>query len=149
MALQEIVERLRSDIDVSRVTLRQERPDAADEAVFPVTHESTAPGVGSIVDLETPNMAGQPVVLEVLAGNQVVQPDCVAEFVDDEPFHVMLGLYGGMRAQIVTPVVIGGATRGIVSAHELRRTREWTDSEVARCRDAVERVRAELTHGPS
>ena len=53
-------------------------------------------------------MARQPVVLEVQQGRQVVQPDCLAA--SDEPhFREMLELYGGLRSQIVTPIVREGA----------------------------------------
>ena len=147
MPLQEIVDRLREELEVSRVTLRQECPGTTGDGVFPVTHESCDQGVGSIIGLETPSMPGQPVVLQVQAGNQVVQKDCAAEFLGDEPFHVMLELYGGMKAQIVTPIAVDGSTRGAISAHELRHIREWTHAEIALCTAAADRARAELTRG--
>ncbi len=143
MPFQEIIESLLADLEGSRVTLRQE----TEGALFPVTHEALAGDAGSIIGVETPNMAGQPVVLRVLAGQQVIQPDCEAEFVDDAPFQQMLGIYGGMRAQIVTPVVIDGATKAIISLHVLGETREWTDAGAARCRAATDAVRAALTSG--
>ncbi|MGI9659204.1 MAG: hypothetical protein ACR2OD_09880 [Gaiellaceae bacterium] len=127
----------------SRVTLRQE----TDGDVFPVTHEALAPGAPSIVGVETPNMAGQPVVLRVLAGQQVIQGDCVSEFVDDQPFQDMLELYGGMRAQIVTPIVIEGATKAIISLHLLGETRDWTGADAARCQVAVDDVYRALSAG--
>ena len=87
----------------------------------------------SIRGVTTPGMARQPVVLRVLAGEQVVQDDCDSCFPDDEPFHAMLRLYGGMRAQIVTPLVRDGATAAILSLHELRGPRRWSADEVAAC----------------
>lgn len=143
MALQDTLETLLTDLDASRVTLRQE----ADGDVFPVTHEALAGGAPSIVGVETPNMATQPVVLRVLAGQQVIQNDCRTEFVDDAPFHDMLEVYGGMRAQIVTPIVMDGATRAIISVHLLGATREWSTDDAARCKTATEDVLAELTAG--
>ena len=143
MPLQEVLQSLLSDLDGSRVTLRQE----TDGDVFPVTHEALATGAGSIIGLETPNMATQPVVVRVLDGQQVIQSDCRSEFVDDAPFHEMLGLYGDMRAQIVTPMVIDGATRAIVSLHVLSETRAWSRADAARCQTAVDAVHAELTAG--
>ena len=134
MAIQEIIEELLDDLGGSRVTLRQDTPGA----VFPVTHEALAGGAPSIIGLETPNMAGQPVVLRVLAGQQVIQNDCASEFSDDKPFQDMLGLYGGMRAQIVTPIVMDGATKAIISLHLLGETREWTEADAARCQSAVD-----------
>lgn len=140
MPLQEIVESLLADLEGSRVTLRQETAGS----VFPVTHEALAEGAPSIIGVETPNMAGQPVVMRVLEGRQVIQRDCRAEFVDDQPFQDMLEIYGGMRAQIVTPVLIGDATKAIVSLHVLGNTREWTEADSARCQAASDAVRAAL-----
>ena len=136
MSIQSELESLLAATGASRVTLRQETPGE----VFPVTHEALAPGVGSLVGVETPNMAGQPVVLRVAQGQQVVQDDCGAEFTDDGPFHAMLELYGGMRAQIVTPIVRGGRTVAVVSLHQLGRTRSWSDAEIALCRRTAGRI---------
>ena len=123
----------------SRVTLRQDVPGD----VYPVTHEALADRVSPIKGVETPDMGRQPVVLEILQGRQVVQDDCVAA--SDEPhFREMLELYGGLRAQIVTPVVRGGRVAAIVSLHQLGRTRHWTDDEIAAATRAAEQVGGSL-----
>jgi GAF domain-containing protein len=130
-----ILEELLAASGASRVTLRQDAPGD----VFPVTNEALADGVEPIRDVATPDMARQPVVLEVLQGRQVVQDDCLAA--SDEPhFREMLELYGGLRAQIVTPIVRDGRVAAIVSLHQLGRTREWTDEEIGSARAAAERV---------
>lgn len=148
MSLQDIVDDLLAATGASRVTLRQAVPgDVGASGVFPVTHEALGPGVGSLEGVATPNMAGQPVVLEVQQGRQVVQNDCRSAFPDDEPFQRMLELYGGMRAQIVTPVVRDGKTVAIISVHQLGRTREWADAEAARCREAAQSVLGLLPAG--
>src|SRR6516165_3039586 len=109
----------------SRVTLREDRPDD----VFPVTHETLADGAAPIKGVATPDMARQPVVLEVQQGRQVVQADCLAA--SDEPhFREMLELYGGLRAQIVTPIVRERRVKAIVSLHQLGRTRDWSEEEI-------------------
>lgn len=138
--LQRIVEELLAATGASRVTLRQDVPGE----LFPVTREALAPGVAPLRDVATPNMAGQPVVLEVTQGRQVVQDDCESAFPDDGPFHEMLALYGGMKAQIVTPVVSDGRVLAIVSLHELAGRRAWAEQEVELCRQAADRVRAAL-----
>jgi hypothetical protein len=51
--------------------------------------------------------------------------------------------YGGLAAQIVTPVMPGGCVRGIVSLHQLGSPRRWTEDETEACRVAAARV-AEL-----
>lgn len=119
----------------SRVTLRQDMPGD----VFPVTNEVVADGARPIKGVPTPNMARQPVVLEVQQGRQVVQEDCLAA--SDEPhFREMLDLYGGLRAQIVTPVVRDGRLAAIVSLHQLGRTRHWTADEIDAASETARRV---------
>jgi GAF domain-containing protein len=141
VALQAIIDELLVSLGASRVTLRQETPGE----VFPVTEEACAPGAASIRGVETPNMSGQPVVLRMLAGEQVVQEDCEQEYPDDQPFQDMLELYGGMRAQIVTPVVLDGRTVAVISVHQLGSTRSWQIAEIAACSDAAARVFGELS----
>ena len=122
----------------SRVTLRQ---DIAGEYAFPVTHEALAPGVGSLKAERTIDLRTQPVALEVAAGRQVVQDDCAAAY-DDPAFHHMREVYGGLAAQIVTPVV-RDRVAGIVSVHQLGEPRHWSADEIEACRAAVARL-AEL-----
>jgi GAF domain-containing protein len=121
----------------SRVTLRQNLPG---EHAFPVTHEALAPDAGSLRDEHTVDLRTQPVALEVAAGRQVVQDDCAAAY-DDPAFHRMREIYGGLAAQIVTPVTADGAVVGIVSLHQLGTTRHWSDDEIALCTATAERVR--------
>jgi len=123
----------------SRVTLRE---DAPGEYAFPVTHEALAPGVGSLRDERTVELRDQPVAIEVGAGRQVVQDDCATAY-DDPAFHRMREAYGGLAAQIVTPVSRDGAVCGIVSLHQLGAPRRWTEDEIEACRAAAARV-AEL-----
>jgi GAF domain-containing protein len=119
----------------SRVTLRRDMPGD----VFPVTNEVVAGEALPIKGVATPNMARQPVVLEVQQGRQVVQQDCLAA--SDEPhFREMLELYGGMRAQIVTPIVRDGRVVAIVSLHQLGRTRRWTEEEIAAASETARKV---------
>lgn len=118
-----------------RVTLRQDVPGD----VFPVTNEVLADGTPSILGVATPNMSRQPVVLEVQQGRQVVQDDCLAA--SDEPhFRQMLELYGGLRAQVVTPIVRDGRVVAIVSLHQLGRTRAWSAEEIEAARETAQRV---------
>jgi GAF domain-containing protein len=133
-----ILRELLSATGASRVTLRRDLPDD----VFPVTNEALADGTPSIIGMATPNMARQPVVLQVQQGGQVVQEDC--RTASSEPhFHEMLELYGGLRAQIVTPIVRGGRVAAIVSLHQLGRTRRWTEDEIAAASETARQV-AEL-----
>jgi GAF domain-containing protein len=137
--IDDVLQRLLAQTGASRVTLRQDVPS---DYAFPVTHEALAPGAGSLKEERTVDLRSQPVALEVGAGRQVVQDDCATAY-DDPAFHRMLEAYGGLAAQIVTPVLNGGAVTGIVSLHQLGSPRHWTDDEIDACRLAAARV-AEL-----
>jgi GAF domain-containing protein len=134
-AIDEILGELLAATGASRVTLRR---DVSGD-VFPVTNEALAGGTPSIQGVTTPDMARQPVVLEVQQGRQVVQDDCPAA--SSQPhFRDMLELYGGLRAQIVTPVVRDGRVAAIVSLHQLGRTRQWTKGEIRAARETARKV---------
>jgi GAF domain-containing protein len=134
--IDDVLQALLGSSGASRVTLRQDLPG---EHVFPVTHEALAPGVGSLRDEHTVDMKSQPVALEVTAGRQVVQDDCAHAY-DDPAFHRMREIYGGLAAQIVTPVLVGGRVAGIVSLHQLGSPRHWTEEEIDACRATATRV---------
>lgn len=127
-ATQAILDRLRIALDVQRCTFRQ--PVQAAFA-FPVTFESRAEGMGSLLGDFTIVQTGQPVIVKLLAERkQVVQEDCrIAS--DDPLFHKMLAHYGGMRAQVVTPFIVDDQLKGVLSIHEVRDARKWTAAEKA------------------
>ena len=135
-----VLRELLAETGASRVTLRRDLPG---DVAFPVTDEALAPGVGSLRDERTVDLRTQPVALEVRAGRQVVQHDS-ARASDDPAFQRMLGVYGGIGAQIVTPVVVAGVVRAIVSVHELGPPRRWTTDEVAAASAAADRMAALL-----
>jgi len=130
--LQELLDRTRA----SRVTLRQNVPG---DYAFPVTHEALGADVGSLMEERTIDLRTQPVAIEVAAGRQVVQDDSATSY-DDPAFHEMRARYGGLAAQVVTPVVRDGEVVGIVSVHELRAPRHWSTDEIAACDAAVTRL---------
>jgi GAF domain-containing protein len=120
-----VLERLLAETDASRCTLRLDLPG---ETFFPVVEEALAPGVQSIRDVPT-DLRSQPVVRELQTSLvQIVQDDCRAAS-DDPRFHALMEAFGGVAAQIVTPVVVDGRLAGIVSLHQLGRPRAWTPRE--------------------
>jgi GAF domain-containing protein len=135
-AIDAILGELLARTGASRVTLRQNVPG---DYAFPVTHEALAPGAGSLREERTVDLRTQPVAIEVAAGRQVVQDDCAAAY-DDPAFHRMLEIYGGLAAQIVTPVPGESGVAGIVSLHQLGEPRRWTNDEIEACRDAAARI---------
>src|SRR4051794_9089110 len=132
-AVETILERLLGELRASRVTLRRDVPG---EQAFPVTDEALAPGAGSLREERTIDLRTQPVAIEVASGRQVVQDDCASAYVDPA-FHRMLEVYGGLAAQIVTPVLVDGHVAGIVSVHHLGSPRRWTEAEIETCNAAV------------
>ena len=141
-AVEQLIEQLLAELDVQRVTVRVDVPDA----VFPVRYEVLAPGVGSLRD-DTTDMTKQPVprVLEE-HGGQVVQEDAAAAFPGDAAFHEMRERFGGMRAQIVTGCYRDGELVALLSIHDLRAPRTFGDAERGRCRAAATAI-AEMLDG--
>lgn len=136
-ALDAIVAALREQVGVDRCTLRLE----VEGEYFPVVHEALSAGTGSLIGDRKVSLQGQPVVEAILGGaEQVVQPDCAVAS-DDPAFQAMLGHYGGMGAQIVTPVREGTALLGIISLHHLGGPREWSERELALPRAGADLVR--------
>jgi GAF domain-containing protein len=103
-------------------------------------YESRLDGVRTLVGDQEVSLKGQPVVEAILGGiEQVIQPDC-ASASDDPKFQAMLASYGGMGAQIVTPVRDRERLLGIISLHHLGGPREWSDRELAIPRDGADLV---------
>jgi GAF domain-containing protein len=138
MSLQAVVEELLVATDASRCTLRQESEDE----FFPVTHEALAPGAPSIRGERSVDLRTAPVVRQLLeTKRQVVQDDCGRAF-DDPGFRRMLTAYGGLAAQVVTPVFVDERLAAIVSLHQLDAPRRWSAEELELANQAAERVRA-------
>ena len=115
------------------------RRDVDGPSPFPVVEEALAPGVGSLRDERTVHLPTQPVVRELERGRQVVQDDCASAY-DDPAFQAMLVTYGGLRAQIVTPIQVDGRLEAILSLHQLGASRRWTDDEIAAASAAADRL---------
>jgi len=125
-AIQVVLDRVRKALDAQRCTFRQPVQEAF---AFPVTFESRDENERSLLGDFTIVQTGQPVIVKLLAERaQVIQENCAAAS-QDPLFHKMLAHYGGMRAQIVTPFIVGDALKGVLSVHELRHTRVWTADE--------------------
>jgi len=135
-AVEEALQRLLTETRASRVTLRQDLPG---DYAFPVTHEVLADGVPSLRDERTVHLPTQPVVLELQQGRQVVQDDCRTAY-DDPSFQQMLDTYGGLAAQIVTPIFHDRRLRAVVSLHQLGRSRTWSGEDVAAASAAADEV---------
>jgi GAF domain-containing protein len=139
-AVEDVLAELLASTRASRVTLRRDLPG---ESRFPVVAEALGPGVGSLRDERSVHLPTQPVVLEVQRGRQVVQDDSAAAY-DDPAFQRMLEAYGGLAAQIVTPVLRDGRLEAILSIHQLGTARRWTADEAASASRAAERIGALL-----
>ena len=134
--LEDVLRDLLETTRASRVTLRRDVPGGQP---FPVVEEVLAPGVGSIRGETSVHLPSQPVVLEVTRGFQDVQDDAARAY-DDPAFLRMLEAYGGLAAQIVTPVMREGRLEAILSLHQLGEPRAWTAEEVSAASLAAERL---------
>ncbi len=140
-AIQAELEAVGRELGVQRATLRL----PADDSVFPIAYEWCADGTASIRDTPRLDMSRQPVVLKMQAGaSQVVEDDC-ATATDDPGYHEMREMFGGLKSQIVTANRdADGTIIGLLSVHDLTRSRTWTETETTRARLAADRLR-ELT----
>ena len=143
-AIEQLIEALRVELGVQRATVRVEVPDA----YFPVRYEALAVGAGSLRD-DTTDLTKQPVP-RVLAerGGQVVQEDAAAAFPDEPGFHEMRERYGGMRAQIVTGCYRDGELVALLSIHDLRAPRSFSEEERGVCRAAASAIAGMLDGAP-
>jgi GAF domain-containing protein len=134
-----ILGRLRLALKAQRCTYRQ---DLVPGYAFAVAYEAREPAERSLYGDFTIVQSGQPVIQKMLAERlQVVQGD--TSIASDDPlFHVMLKHYGGMRAQIVTPVIEDSKFAGALSVHDLRGTREWTKQEMNLAQNATNLIAA-------
>ncbi|RYF70178.1 MAG: GAF domain-containing protein [Comamonadaceae bacterium] len=127
-AIDTLLEELRVTLDVHRCTFRQ---DVSRRFAFPVTHESRAEGVRSLLGDMTIVQTGQPVIERMLKERvQVVQDECSTTS-SDPAFHVAREHYGGMRSQIVTPLFREDRMAGVLSIHSLKVQRSWSPREIA------------------
>lgn len=117
------------------MTLRRDVPG---DYFFPVTDEACRPGVGSLREERTVDLRSQPVVL-LLRQGQVVQDDCRAASAEPA-FRRMLETYGGLAAQIVTPIFVDCELKAIVSLHQLGEPRAWSEDEAALAARTAEEV---------
>ena len=139
-SIADVLEELLAATGASRVTLRRDVPG---EDAFPVVEEALAVGVGSLRGERSVHLPTQPVVLEVQQGRQVVQDDCAAAY-DDPEFQRMLVAYGGLAAQIVTPIEVQDRLEAILSVHQLGTPRDWSADEIATVTAAAARLRGLL-----
>jgi GAF domain-containing protein len=105
-----------------------------------VMHEVRTAKAGTLIGDREVSLHGQPVVAAILSGaEQVVQTDS-ANASTDPAFQRMLERYGGLGAQIVTPVREDGRLLGIISLHHLGSTREWAQRELSLARAGAQLV---------
>jgi GAF domain-containing protein len=142
--MERLLDDVRVALEAQRATLRVDVPDAC----FPVAYESLAEGTGSLLD-DLTDMTTQPVP-RILAesGGQVVQEDSAADFPGDALFHEMRERFGGVRAQIVTGCYRDGTLLALLSIHDLRAPRRFSDAERGICRAAAAAIAGELD-GPA
>lgn len=122
-AFEELIRDVAVRTGAGRVTLRL--PDETE--IFPVYIEVRAEGVLATGDYAADPNTG---TFRHLEGKlrPLVQSD--TRTATDTPPTVLIEKYG-VGAQILVPIVVGGALGGIISVHHIGGAREWTAEEVA------------------
>ncbi len=142
-AFQEILEGLLESTAASRTTVRLDMP-SKNFHLDAVAAEALAPGVRSLKeDTSINNLSKVPTYEFVEKERRIlVQNDCLTA--DPAPPAALIDFYG-VKAQMLGPIMLDDRVIGIISVHYTPGPREWTEKDVAALRDAVERVRRELT----
>ena len=142
-AFQEILEDLLKSTAASRTTVRLDMP-GQNLHLDAVAAEALAPGVRSMKDDTSINNLRKASTYEFVEEERriLVQNDCLTA--DPAPPAALIDFYG-VKAQMLGPIVLDDSVIGIISVHYTPGPREWTHKDVAALRDAVERVRRELT----
>ncbi|QEC48430.1 GAF domain-containing protein [Baekduia soli] len=136
--LDRIIERLLAETGAGRTTLRVEDPA---DGGFPIVAEAAAEGVrtlrgGSVGDLRAA------ATFQALERDRrpLVQDDLTDA--DPAPPPDLVALYGA-RAQMLAPLSApDGHLVGIVSVHEVRGPRPWSESDVAALQRAADELAA-------
>ena len=139
-ALARVLDELLAATRASRVTLRRDLPGTTPS---PSSRRRWLRVWARSARKRTVDLRRQPVVRELAHGRQVVQDDCRAAY-DDPAFQAMLDAFGGLGAQIVTPVVRGEKIVAIVSVHQLALPARGRDDEIVAAAAAADRVGALL-----
>lgn len=142
--LDELLERLRSDVAASRTTIRIDIP-AWDVDVNDVIAEAAGEGINSLRGERGLDQRALPTVrfLEERRA-PLVQPEF--RTTAHPPPQALIDVYG-VQAQMLAPLVHDGELVGWVSVHEVGREREWPAGQVAVLEAAAGEVLAVLTAG--
>ncbi len=135
MALQEILDQLRSDTAVFRTTLRLETTN------FEIAYESLGEGAASLKGPVPFDLSATDTYRWLDDERQIlVQPD-VRE--GPAPPRELLEVYG-VGSQLLSGIFSDEGLVGIISVHHATVPREWTDAEITALERATAAVEAEL-----
>ncbi len=130
--LTEIADMLRAATEASRVTIRG--PRAVGEAGTALLAESLAPGIESMADASQAGIAEAATYGYLRTRRRpLLQSDCRE---DPLPPRMLTERYR-VGAQMLGPLFDADDLIGTVSVHEVGRTRDWTESDLAALEKAV------------
>lgn len=131
----EIVSDLLLKTGASRTTLRLDRPPE----VFPIAAEALAPGVKSLKGATSIDLRKAPTLQHMARHLDLLIQDDLLTAVPAAPPE-LIEAYGA-RAQMLAPIVDGTDLVGVVSVHECRGPRHWTETDIqslTSARDAIQ-----------
>jgi len=131
------LERLLAVTRASRTTLRVQ----ADDGMYPVVGEARGEGINTLVGSEIDIRSAATFHALDRDRELLVQDDLSRA--DPPPPAELIELYGA-RAQMLAPLERDGRLVGVISVHESKGPRAWTDDDRSELLAAAEAIAAEL-----
>ncbi|KAI5481647.1 hypothetical protein MNV49_002873 [Pseudohyphozyma bogoriensis] len=131
---------LLSHLNATRITLRTQ-PSYPQDGPYPVLVESLDPTSGASTLLGNTSIDVRDTATFLACGREgkgLIQDDIRGSAEAMRPPEELIVAYG-VVAQLLCPIFIGDAVVGVVSVHEAKGVRQWTDEDTA---FLVEKVKA-------
>ncbi len=124
---QALLDALRDQLDASRVTLR-----LAQNQTVQLVAESVAAGVKSMSSGTQEDASRFPTYHYLEKTGQILAQDDLRQS-ETRPPRSLIDEYGTL-AQMLSPILVADHMAGVISVHQVGRTREWTEADVAALR---------------
>lgn len=133
----DLLAELLAAVEASRTTLRIDVPELGFQVDDPAA-EARASDVPSLLGQTALDQRSLETVRWMDAHHDyLMQERC--QGADPAPPEALIRIYG-VQAQMLGPIIRDGKLAGWISVHENRSTRQWTESEIDRLKEAVAKV---------
>ena len=141
--LDQIMETLLQSTTASRTTLRLDI-SATGVTMNEITAEAVAPGIVALkggTEISDVRKTVKPVMHMVEHKTMLVQNDCATAI--PEPPEKLMSYYG-VKAQMLSPIVVDDEVQGVISVHYNDGPREWSGEDIAALELATAEVKKAL-----